>query len=83
MAMPPVYDHWLTIDPNRPALDLLRSFDSDEMFTQLCNPAVGKTTGDNVIHGPEVLDPPTPEQLLPPAKKSRRKPAAEPSLFEE
>jgi putative SOS response-associated peptidase YedK len=49
------WDRWLDRDnTEQPPKDLLRPYESDEMETQLCNPAVGNVKNN----GPEMLDVP-------------------------
>ena len=46
------YDRWLERDSDRPPLDLLRPFESEEMVKWACNPLVGNVKNN----GPEMLD---------------------------
>jgi putative SOS response-associated peptidase YedK len=42
---PKDYDRWLERDSDRPPLDLLRPFESEQMVKWACNPLVGSVSG--------------------------------------
>ena len=49
---PKDYDRWLERDSERPPLDLLRPFESEQMMKWACNPLVGSVKNN----GPEMLN---------------------------
>jgi putative SOS response-associated peptidase YedK len=46
------YERWLTADPERPPIHLLRSFDTDKMTAWKVDKAVGNVKNDR----PELID---------------------------
>ncbi len=48
---PKDYDRWLERDSERPPIDLLRPFESEQMVKWACNPLVGNVRNN----GPEML----------------------------
>ncbi len=49
---PKDYDRWLERESERPPLDLLKPFESEQMMKWACNPLVGSVKNN----GPEMLD---------------------------